>query len=84
MRAFAEQVRAYLPREVSYHVLGTDGFGRSDTRANLRRFFEVDRHYIAHATLAALADAGQLPRGAVTRAMQMYKIDPAKADPSYA
>jgi pyruvate dehydrogenase E1 component len=84
VRAFAEQVRAYLPREVSYHVLGTDGFGRSDTRANLRRFFEVDRHYIAHATLAALADAGQLPRGAVTRAMQMYKIDPAKADPSYA
>jgi pyruvate dehydrogenase E1 component len=84
VRAFGEQVRAYVPRDVHYTVLGTDGFGRSDTRANLRRFFEVDRHYVAHATLAALADAGQLPRGAVTRAMQLYGIDPAKADPSTA
>jgi pyruvate dehydrogenase E1 component len=84
VRAFGEQVRAYVPRDVHYTVLGTDGFGRSDSRANLRRFFEVDRHYIAHATLAALADAGQLPRGAVTRAMQLYGIDPGKADPSTA
>jgi pyruvate dehydrogenase E1 component len=84
VRAFAEQVRAYVPRDMHYTVLGTDGFGRSDTRANLRRFFEVDRHYVAHATLAALADAGHLPRGAVTRAMQLYGIDPAKPDPSLA
>ena len=47
VRAFADQIRAFIPQ--TYTVLGTDGFGHSDTRANLRRFFEVDRHYIAHA-----------------------------------
>ncbi|EQD43838.1 pyruvate dehydrogenase subunit C, partial [mine drainage metagenome] len=55
VRAFPEQIRAYLPLGRRYVTLGTDGFGRSDTRAHLRAFFEVDRHWIAHAALAALA-----------------------------
>src|SRR3981081_1442565 len=59
IRAFAEQIRAFVPRR--YVVLGTDGFGRSDTREKLRQFFEVDRHYIAVAALKALADDGELP-----------------------
>jgi pyruvate dehydrogenase E1 component len=82
VRAFAEQVRAYLPRGMHYTVLGTDGFGRSDTRANLRRFFEVDRFHIAHATVAALAEEGQLPKAHVSKAMRLYGIDPAKANPA--
>ena len=57
VRAYADQIRAFVP--MSYTVLGTDGFGRSDTRANLRRFFEVDRYYIAHAAIAALAKEGR-------------------------
>ena len=81
VRAFGEQVRAYLPKGLSYTVLGTDGFGRSDTRANLRRFFEVDRFHIAHATVAALADEGQLMKAHVTKAMQLYGIDAGKANP---
>ena len=48
--AIADQIRAFVPQ--TYTVLGTDGFGRSDTRVNLRRFFEVDRYYIAHAAIA--------------------------------
>ncbi len=61
VRAFAEQIRAFVPRR--YVVLGTDGFGRSDTREKLRRFFEVDRWYITVAALKALADDGTLPAG---------------------
>ncbi|MFN7783765.1 MAG: pyruvate dehydrogenase (acetyl-transferring), homodimeric type, partial [Lysobacterales bacterium] len=56
VRGFADQIRAFVP--MRYTVLGTDGFGRSDTRANLRRFFEVDRFHIAHAAICALADEG--------------------------
>jgi pyruvate dehydrogenase E1 component len=55
VRAYADQIRPYLPHGMRYSVLGTDGFGRSDTRANLRRFFEVDRYHIAVAALSALA-----------------------------
>jgi len=79
VRAFAEQIRAYVPRR--YVVLGTDGFGRSDTRAKLRRFFEVDRHYIAVAALRALAEEGALPPARVIEAMSKYAIDPAKPAP---
>ena len=64
-----------------YTVLGTDGFGRSDTRSNLRRFFEVDRYYIAHAAVAALAADGKLSAKDVARAIKMYNIDPEKANP---
>ena len=81
VRAYAEQVRAYLPRGAHYTALGTDGFGRSDTRSNLRRFFEVDRHYIAHAAIAALASEGKMNPQDVARAIKRYKIDPDKPNP---
>jgi pyruvate dehydrogenase E1 component len=57
-------------------VLGTDGFGRSDFRRNLRRFFEVDRHYVAVAALKELADAGAIEPERVREAIQRYEIDP--------
>ena len=60
VREFADQIRAFMPDGKRYTVLGTDGFGRSDTRANLRRFFEVDRFYIAHAAIATLAGEGKM------------------------
>jgi len=59
VRAFADQIRAFIP-DKTYTVLGTDGFGRSDTRANLRRHFEVDRYYIAHAAIDALVKEGKM------------------------
>ena len=79
VRAFAEQIRAFVPRR--YVVLGTDGFGRSDTREKLRRFFEVDRHYVTVAALKALADEGALPAAKVADALKKYDIDPAKPVP---
>jgi pyruvate dehydrogenase E1 component len=79
VRQFADQIRAFVP--MRYSVLGTDGFGRSDTRANLRRFFEVDRYYIAHAAIAALAAEGTMNAKDVARAIREYKIDPEKANP---
>ncbi|MDR1076071.1 MAG: pyruvate dehydrogenase (acetyl-transferring), homodimeric type [Xanthomonadaceae bacterium] len=80
VRAYADQIRAFVPG--GYTVLGTDGFGRSDTRANLRRFFEVDRYYIAHAAIAALAKEGKMTGKDVARAIKQYKIDPEKANPT--
>ena len=79
IRAFAEQIRAFVPRR--YMVLGTDGFGRSDTREKLRGFFEVDRHYVTIAALKALADDGTLPAAKVAEAIRKYGIDPAKPAP---
>jgi pyruvate dehydrogenase E1 component len=79
MRAFADQIRPYVNRR--YAVLGTDGFGRSDTREQLRRFFEVDRHYVALAALKALADDGELPAAKVAEAIAKYPIDPDKPNP---
>ena len=79
IRTFAEQIRAHVPRR--YVVLGTDGFGRSDTREQLRKFFEVDRHYVTVAALKALADDGALPAKTVVDAMKKYSIDPAKPAP---
>jgi pyruvate dehydrogenase E1 component len=73
VRAFAEQIRPWI--DGSYAVLGTDGFGRSDYRAKLRRFFEVDRHYVTVAALKALADDGLLEQSAVARALETYAID---------
>ncbi|MGB8379119.1 MAG: pyruvate dehydrogenase (acetyl-transferring), homodimeric type, partial [Rhodanobacteraceae bacterium] len=81
VRAYADQIRAFMPADKRYVVLGTDGFGRSDTRANLRRFFEVDRYYIAHATIAALASEGVLAATDVARAIKVWKIDPEKPNP---
>jgi pyruvate dehydrogenase E1 component len=79
VRTFAEQIRPYVPRR--YTVLGTDGFGRSDTREKLRGFFEVDRHYVALAALKALADDGALPATRVTEAIAKYGLDAAKPAP---
>ena len=64
-----------------YTVLGTDGFGRSDTRANLRRHFEVDRFHIAHAAIAALAAEGKMTGKDVARAIKQYKIESEKPNP---
>ncbi len=79
MRSFADQIRAFLPN--SFTVLGTDGFGRSDTRKNLRQFFEVDRFYIAVAALKALADEGTIEASEVSRAIALYNINPDKPNP---
>jgi len=81
MRLFADQIRAYLPKGREYRVLGTDGFGRSDTRAKLREFFEVDRHFIVLAALRALADEGLVPAAKLLEAMKKYSIDASKTDP---
>jgi pyruvate dehydrogenase E1 component len=64
-----------------YAVLGTDGYGRSDSRAALRRFFEVDRHYITVAALKALSDEGKMDVATVTGAMKAFGIDPKKRSP---
>ena len=82
IRAYPEQVRAYVP--MHYTVLGTDGYGRSDTRANLRRHFEVDRYYVAQAAIAALAEEGKMTAKDVSRAIKLYKIDTEKPYPLYA
>jgi pyruvate dehydrogenase E1 component len=79
VRLFAEQIRAYVPRR--YTVLGTDGFGRSDTRQKLRHFFEVDRYWVTVAALKALADEGTVERAKVTQAIAKYGIDPDKPRP---
>ena len=79
VRAFADQIRAFVP--ATYTVLGTDGFGRSDTRANLRRHFEVDRYYIAQAAIEGLMKDGKMTGKDVARAIKLYKIDPEKANP---
>jgi pyruvate dehydrogenase E1 component len=79
VRLFADQVRPYVPR--SYTVLGTDGFGRSDTREQLRHFFEVDRRWIALAALRALADEGQFDKAKLAEAIAKYGLDPNKPNP---
>ncbi|MCZ6464797.1 MAG: pyruvate dehydrogenase (acetyl-transferring), homodimeric type, partial [Proteobacteria bacterium] len=79
MRAVADQIRADVPAR--YHVLGTDGYGRSDTRRKLRQFFEVDRFHVAVAALRALAEEGGLERARVSEAIHKYGIDPDKPNP---
>jgi len=79
MRLFAEQIGPLVPRR--YVVLGTDGFGRSDTREKLRRFFEVNRYYTTVAALKALADDGTIPVAKVAEAIKKYGLDPDKPAP---
>ncbi len=81
VRLFAEQIRPYLPKGRAYRVLGTDGFGRSDTRTKLRRHFEVDRHFVVLAALRSLADEGALPAAKVAEAIAKYAIDADRIDP---
>ncbi len=79
IRMFPEQVRAQLERR--FIALGTDGFGRSDTRAQLRHFFEVDRYWVTLAALKSLADEGSIGRDTVAAAMLKYELDPSKPNP---
>jgi len=81
MKAFADQIRPFIPRGRVYRVLGTDGFGRSDTRAKLRYFFEVNRHFVAVAALKALEESGEAKPKTVAEAIRKYGIDPDKPDP---
>jgi pyruvate dehydrogenase E1 component len=80
VKLYADQIRPFLGGK-PYLVLGTDGFGRSDTRQRLRHFFEVDRYFVVVAALKMLADQDALPRAKVSEAMRRYGIDPAKPNP---
>jgi pyruvate dehydrogenase E1 component len=82
MKTFADQIRPFVPKGREYRVLGTDGFGRSDSRAKLRQFFEVSRHFVAIAALKALADQGEGKAKAVGDAIKKYGIDAEKVDPT--
>ncbi|PKM35547.1 MAG: pyruvate dehydrogenase (acetyl-transferring), homodimeric type, partial [Gammaproteobacteria bacterium HGW-Gammaproteobacteria-10] len=79
VRLYAEQIRPYL--SAPYTVLGTDGFGRSDTREALRRFFEVNRYHIAVAALKSLADIGEFELAKVETAIAKYGINPETVAP---
>jgi pyruvate dehydrogenase E1 component len=80
MKTFVDQIRPYVGKR-AFHALGTDGFGRSDTRKQLRSFFEVDRRYVAVAALLQLANEGQIGRARVTEAIAKYELDPEKPSP---
>jgi len=84
MKAYAEQIRSFLPKGRTYKVLGTDGFGRSDFRTRLREHFEVNRHYIVVAALKALSEDGVLPATKVAEAIQKYGIRADRVNPLYA
>ncbi|WP_153111803.1 pyruvate dehydrogenase (acetyl-transferring), homodimeric type [Propionivibrio limicola] len=79
VRLYADQIRPFINRR--YVTLGTDGYGRSDTRESLRHFFEVDRHWVTLAALKALADEGSIERGKVAEAIVKYRIDVNKPNP---
>jgi pyruvate dehydrogenase E1 component len=78
-RAYANQIREFVP--MRYSALGTDGFGRSDTRVNLRTFFEVNRYYVVIAALNALLEEGEIESKVVQKAIKKYNIDPEKTNP---
>jgi len=80
VKAYPEQIRSCMPHNY-YYVLGTDGFGRSDSRKQLRKFFEIDRYYITVAALKGLADMGELAPSKVTEAIRKYHLDTDKPNP---
>jgi pyruvate dehydrogenase E1 component len=82
LKTFADQIHPFMPKNRVYKVLGTDGFGRSDSRARLRHFFEVNRFFIAIAALKALAESGEGKAKTVSDAIKKYGIDPNKPDPT--
>jgi pyruvate dehydrogenase E1 component len=84
MKAYAEQIRSFMPKDRTYRVLGTDGFGRSDFRSKLREHFEINRHYIVVAALKALSDEGTVPAAKVAEAIAKYGIKADKVNPLYA
>ncbi|TGG95343.1 pyruvate dehydrogenase (acetyl-transferring), homodimeric type [Natronospirillum operosum] len=79
IKNYANQIRGWVP--ASYHVLGTDGFGRSDSRQKLRHFFEVDRYWVTVTALKALADEGVIKPSEVTKAFKKFDLDPGKPNP---
>ena len=79
MKLYSDQIRAFVP--APYKVLGTDGFGRSDSREKLRHFFEVNRHYVVVAALNELARAGAIEAKTVSEAIKKFKLDPEKLNP---
>ena len=81
MKAYAEQIRPFIPKGRTYKVLGTDGFGRSDFRSKLREHFEINRHYIVVAALKALAEEGAVPVAKVAEAIKKYGINADKINP---
>jgi pyruvate dehydrogenase E1 component len=80
MKSFADQIRNFVPGR--YVSLGTDGYGRSDSREALRSFFEIDRYYVVLAALKALADEGKLPASKAAEAIKKYKIDASRPNPT--
>ena len=84
MKAYAEQIRSFIPKGRTFKVLGTDGFGRSDFRSKLREHFEINRHYIVVAALKALSEEGTVPVAKVTEAIKKYGINVDKINPLYA
>ncbi len=84
MKSYAEQIRPFIPKDRTYKVLGTDGFGRSDFRSKLREHFEINRHYIVVAALKALSEDGKLPAAKVAEAIKKYGINADKVNPLYA
>ena len=80
MKSFADQIRNFVPGR--YISLGTDGYGRSDSREALRSFFEIDRYYVVLAALKALADEGKLPASKAAEAIKKYKIDASRPNPT--
>ncbi len=81
MKVFADQIRQFVPKGKTYRVLGTDGFGRSDTREQLRHHFEVNRYWVTVAALKALADEGAVKASVVGDAIKKYGLDPNKPNP---
>jgi pyruvate dehydrogenase E1 component len=84
IKAYAEQIRAFIPAGRTYKVLGTDGFGRSDFRSKLREHFEINRYYIVVAALKALSEDGIVPVARVAEAIAKYGIDADKVNPLHA
>ena len=81
VRAYPDQIHAFIPRDRTFTVLGTDGFGRSDSREHLLDFFEVNANWIAHAAVAALAEDGEMNVQDVERAIKLWKLDADKPNP---
>jgi len=83
MRSFPEQIVRHIG-DRHFVALGTDGYGRSDMRSQLRKFFEVNRHYVVVAAIRALAETGEVDTSLVAQAIKAYKIDPDKPNPATA
>src|SRR5690606_1872623 len=81
IKAFGDQIRPFVPKDRTFKVLGTDGFGSSDYRFKQREHFEVDRHFVVLAALRALAEDGKIPYSKASEAIAKYGINPSKANP---